>query len=286
MRRKRSAAVSWLVLPAALASLLLAVGSAASGRTLSRCSGKGYGLELRTAPADNAVRLTVGWLTAQERRHACLLHTTIRVRITGTNETATGAAWKIESVRRPWSGIVHTWAWSNWCDGKATVELRDRNGRTSRQHISDPPACVDPNAPSTLDSLGTGTRYVKRPSGRIRPHLLPKGAPPPLPYAVLKVKNAWVVSDGYTLVAVYAGSPGEGRSLGRFAIVRQNAIFGVQYNPPDIVDVGRVGAVKITRAPRGRSHETDAQHGELAFVSKNGTRGVLELTGDRVRISS
>ena len=103
---------------------------------------------------------------------------------------------------------------------------------------------------------------------------------------MIKVKNAWLVSDGYTLVAVYAGSSGDDPSIGRFAIVRQNDIFGVQYNPPDIVDVGRIGAVKITRAPQGRSRETSAQRGQLSFVSKNGTRGVLELTGDRVRIRS
>jgi hypothetical protein len=103
---------------------------------------------------------------------------------------------------------------------------------------------------------------------------------------VLAVKNGWLVSDGYTLVAVYAGSPGIDPSIGRFGIIRQSAIFGVQYYPPELVDVGRVGALKITRAPRGRSRETTAQYGRLTFISANGTKGVIELTGDHVRITS
>jgi hypothetical protein len=154
-----------------------------------------------------------------------------------------------------------------------------------KQRVPGPPACVSSDAPSTVANLGTGTKYVKRPSTRIPPHILPKGIPPPLHYALINPKNAWLVSDGYTLVAVYAGSPGENPAIGRFAIVRQNAIFGVQY-APDIVDVGRVGAVRITRAPRGRSRETTAQHGRLAFVAADGTKGILELTGDHIRITA
>jgi hypothetical protein len=107
-----------------------------------------------------------------------------------------------------------------------------------------------------------------------------------LHYALINPKNAWLASDGYTLVAVYAGSPGADPSIGRFAVIRQSAIFGLQYEPPDIVDAGKIGAVKITRAPRGRSRETTAQYGHLAFVSANGTRGVLDLTGDRVRFTA
>ena len=103
---------------------------------------------------------------------------------------------------------------------------------------------------------------------------------------MIHARNAWLAGDGYTLVAVYAGSPGADPSIGRFAVIRQNEIFGLQYEPPDIVDAGKIGAVEITRAPRGRSRETTAQYGRLAFVSANGTRGVFDLTGDRVRITA
>ena len=295
MRRERSV-VTRLVLPVALVSCLFAVGLetiAASGTTLPRCAPEGYGLEGKyvptTAHTEKAVRLTVGWLTAKEKRRSCLLKTTIRLTITGSNGVPASATWSVNSVRRPWSGIVHTWVWRNWCatgQGEATVKFHVPGERTEKQRISSPPACVDAGAPSTVADLGTGTTYVKRPTKRILPHILPKGTPSPLHYALINPKNIWLVSDGYTLVAVYAGSPGEDPTIGRFAIIRQNPIFGVQYEPPDLVDVGRVGAVKITRAPRGRSRETTAQYGRLAFVSANGTRGFLELTGDRVRITA
>jgi hypothetical protein len=126
---------------------------------------------------------------------------------------------------------------------------------------------------------------VQRPGERIPPHILPKGVPSPLHWALIKVKNAWLVSDAYTLVAVYAGSPGNDPSTGRFAIIRQNLIFGIQYEPPDLVDVAKGGALKITTTPRGATHETSAQHGQLVFVSARGTKGVIELTGDHVRLA-
>jgi len=127
---------------------------------------------------------------------------------------------------------------------------------------------------------------VKRPGDRFPPHFLTKQIPPPLHYEVMTVRNAWLVSDGYTLVAVYAGSSGHDPSVGRFAFIRQNLIFGVQYSPPDIVDVGRVGPIKITRAPRGRSRETTAQYGRLSFTAADGTKGILDLKGDHIRITS
>jgi hypothetical protein len=280
----------------ALASFLVAFGEPAGradGMTLRRCTPEGYGLEQRSAPrtahAHHAVRLTAGWLTANEKRRSCRLQTTIRLTITGSEGVAASAHWRVHSVRRPWSSIVHTWVWRNWCQpadqGEATVTFSASDGTAVTQRVADPPVCVNPDAPSTVADLGTGTKYVKRPSSRIPPHIVPKGSPPPIPYALIKVKNAWIVSDGYTLVAVYAGSPGEDPSVGRFAIVRQNAIFGIQYAPPDLVDVGRVGALEIARAPHGRSRETTAQRGRIAFVSKNGTKGILDLTDDRVRIT-
>jgi hypothetical protein len=288
-----------LLLAVALASCLVAVGkptlepAEAGGATLPRCLPEGYGPELghvpNTADSQPTVRLTVGWLTAKGKRRSCRLRTTIRLRITGSNGVAASANWNVNSVLRPWSGTVHTWVWRNWCEttqGKATIKISVPQGRTLRQHISSPPACVSADAPSTVATLGTGTKYVRRLGSRIPPHILPKGTPSPLHYADINPKSVWLVSNGYTLVAVYAGSPGDHPAIGRFAIVRQNAIFGVQYEPPDLVDVGNVGAVKITRAPRGRSRETTAQHGRLAFVAADGTRGVLELTGNRVRITA
>jgi hypothetical protein len=245
---------------------------------------------LQTGHAHQAVRLSGGWVTAKENSRACRLHTTIRLQVDapGGAAAATGH-WSVNSVRRPWSGIVHTWVWRNWCGTKqsaVTVEFSDLEGVTVKQRVSHPPTCVNPDAPTTIADLGTGTTYVKRPGNRFKPHFLPKGTAPPLHYDLINPKSGWLVSDGYTLVAVYAGSPGEHPAIGRFAIIRQNTIFGVQYNPPDIVDVGRVGAITITRAPRGRSRETTAQYGHLHFVAANGTKGILDLWNDSVRITA
>jgi hypothetical protein len=297
MRRERSAVLTRLVLAVALVSCVFVVGEpiletgTAAGVPLRRCTPEGYGLAqmlARPVSAGQAVRLTAGWLTAMEKRRRCRLHTTIRLTIKGSKGLAATAEWTVTSVRRPWTGIAHTWVWRNWCtadQGNATVEFHAPGERTTRQTISKPPACVSPGAPSTVADVGTGTKYVKR-QERFQPHILPKRAPPALHHEVLAVKNGWLVSDGYTLVAVYAGSPGIDPSIGRFGIIRQSAIFGVQYDPPDLIDVGKVGALKITDARRGRSRETTAQYGRLSFVAANGTKGVIELTGDHIRITS
>ena len=293
MRRERSAVVTRLALLVALASFLVAVGSAAGSTTLPRCAPEKYGVDLKPMPAtadpQHAVRLTVGWVTGMENRRSCSLRTTIRLKISGSDGVVASAKWRVHTVRHPWSDIVHTWVWRNWCEekhGEARVKVSDSSGRTLSQRIAGPPVCASADAATTVTNLGTGTRYVKRPSERIPPHMLPKGTPPRTQWRDLNPKNAWIVGNGYTLVVVYAGSPGGDPSLGRFAIVRQNLIFGVQYDPPDLVDVGKVGAIRITRAPRGRSRETTAQHGRIEFVSANGTRGVLELIGDHVRITA
>ncbi len=299
MRRERSATVTRLVLLVALASVLSAVGKpllgtgGAGDMRLRRCTPEGYGLAWsHTSPKGNApqaVRLTAGWLTAREKRRSCQLQTTIHLAISGSSGVAATADWHVNSVRRPWSAIMRTWIWRNWCDtdpsATATIALSAPGERTISDRFPDPPVCVSSGSPSTLTDLGTGTKNAPR-SDRIPPHILPKSVPPPLHRVLINPKNAWLVSDGYTLVAVYAGSPGVDPPLGRFAIIRQNETFGVQYEPPELVDAGRVGAVTIIHPPRGRSRETTAQSGKLAFVSTNGTKGFLDLRTDRIRITS
>ena len=236
-----------------------------------------------------AVLITAGWVAGTEKRRSCVVHTTIGLRIAGPGHVTLTRRWQVDAVLEPWGSIVHTWTWRNWCDdnpGEAHVRVSVPQGRTIRQFIEYPPTCVSAGARSTLAVRGTGTKYVQRTGSRIPPHILPASVPPPLHPEIVRVKNAWLVSDGYTLVAVYAGSPGNNPAIGRFAFVRQNLIFGVQYNPPDTVNVGRVGPIRITRAPHGRSRETSAQHGQLEFVAADGTTGVLDLTNDRVRITS
>jgi hypothetical protein len=279
-----------LALALCLVAVATAGGSAAASSTTPRCKPEGYGLRQQALPATNeglkTVRITAGWLTAAEGYRTCALHTTIRVTILGPNGVEARAHVDVTAVLRPWSATVHTWAWENWCKlGAATVKFSLPNGSGVEQLVTDPPTCVDSNAPTTLAYVGTGPKYARRGS-RIPPHILPKKFPSPLPFALIRAKNAWLASDGFTLVAVYAGNQGNRSSRGRFAIVRQNVIFGVQYAPLVLVDVPRAGALRIVRAPHGRSRETTAQRGRLHFASTRGVTGVLDLRTDRVGITS
>ena len=94
--------------------------------------------------------------------------------------------------------------------------------------------------------------------------------------------NAWLVSNGSTLVAVYAGADPRDRTKGRFGIVRQNLVAGVQTQK--VVDVPGAGALAITDAPTGQAVETTAQRGRLAFHGAAGKSGVLDLTTERATI--
>ena len=299
MRRERLAMRTRFAPLIALALIVCGFGLSVTGSgdaasvNARRCSPEGYGLEQHALPRGNqhqeAVRLTAGWLTGTEGRRICALRTTIRVEIRHSGRVEASARWRVRTVLNPWSATVHTWVWRNWCPhgpGEATVTFSLPNGTKVRQRVSDPPTCVDRSAPTTLADLGTGTKYVSSHGDRIPPHFLPPGTPPPLQRELIDPVNAWLVSDGYSLVAVYAGSPGIDPSLGRFAIIRQNLIFGVQYDPPDFVDIPAAGALKITAAPQGAASETSAQRGKLTFMSENGTTGVLDLRRDRVRIIS
>jgi len=116
---------------------------------------------------------------------------------------------------------------------------------------------------------------------RIPAQMLAPDAPVPISAQVLQPANAWLVSDGATLVAVYAGAAADTPSNGRFVIVRQNLAVGNQTE--DTIDVAGTGLLKITSAPIGAAVETSAQRAKLRFRGSNGTAGVLDLATDRTR---
>jgi hypothetical protein len=116
------------------------------------------------------------------------------------------------------------------------------------------------------------------PLERIPAHLLPSGTPVPVPPGVIKASNDWLVSDGGTLVAVYAGTDGSNPANGRFVIVRQNAHTGRQ--TIRVVNVPGARSVSIISPPRGARVETSAQRGGLDFITATGARGVLHLNND------
>ena len=100
--------------------------------------------------------------------------------------------------------------------------------------------------------------------------MLGPGVPVPIPPSVLRMRNGWLVSDGRTLVAVYAGAAGDDPSAGRLVIVRQDLVAGTQ--TVRTLDAGPTGALAIAAAPLGSSVETSAQTGSIRMRTAGGPR--------------
>jgi hypothetical protein len=110
--------------------------------------------------------------------------------------------------------------------------------------------------------------------------MLEDDVPVPVAPSVLRVRNGWLVSNGETLVAVYAGAAGDEPSVGRVVIVRQNLAAGKQ--TVRVVDAGPTGALAVAAAPLGRTVETAAQTGSLRLRTADGGLLTLDLGSDRV----
>jgi hypothetical protein len=114
-----------------------------------------------------------------------------------------------------------------------------------------------------------------QPPRPIPARMLGPGVPVPISPALLRVRNAWLVSDGRTLVAVYAGADGEDPSVGRLVIVRQDLRAGNQ--TVRTIDAGPTGALTIAAAPLGSSVETSAQTGKIRLRAADGGALTLDL---------
>jgi hypothetical protein len=110
--------------------------------------------------------------------------------------------------------------------------------------------------------------------------MLDSTVPVPISPSILRARNGWLVSDGRTLVAVYAGAAGSDPEVGRVVIVRQNLVAGKQ--AIRIVDAGPTGALTIAAAPLGASVETSAQTGEILLRSAAGAQLLLDLGAAKV----
>jgi hypothetical protein len=110
--------------------------------------------------------------------------------------------------------------------------------------------------------------------------MLDSDAPVPVGPSVLRARNGWLVSDGRTLVAVYAGAAGSDSTIGRLVIVRQDLAAGAQ--TVRVVDAGPTGALTIATAPLGSSVETSAQTGRLGLRTAGGRSLELDLATDEV----
>lgn len=110
--------------------------------------------------------------------------------------------------------------------------------------------------------------------------MLGTDVPVPIAPSVLRERNGWLVSDGKTLVAVYAGAAGDDPSLGRVVVVRQSLVAGKQ--TVRVVDAGQTGPLTVAAAPLGSAVETSAQMGRLRLRSTEGRLLTLDLGSDQV----
>jgi hypothetical protein len=133
---------------------------------------------------------------------------------------------------------------------------------------------------ATTDSSTEPTPAPSSEPAPIPGEVLSADVPVPVPPSVLRERNGWLVSDGKTLVAVYAGAAGRDPSVGRVVIVRQDLVAGTQ--TVRIVDAGRTGALTIAHAPLGSSVETSAQKGDIRFRTAGGRSVTLDLGSDEV----
>jgi hypothetical protein len=136
---------------------------------------------------------------------------------------------------------------------------------------------------ASVATTDANTEPVPAPDTAPRPipaQMLGDDAPVPVAPSLLRVRNGWLVSDGETLVAVYAGAAGDEPSVGRVVIVRQNLVAGKQ--TVRVVDAGSIGGLAIAAAPLGSAVETSAQTGRLRLRTAAGRLLTLDLGSERV----
>jgi hypothetical protein len=110
--------------------------------------------------------------------------------------------------------------------------------------------------------------------------MLGSDLPVPVSPSLLRVRNGWLVSDGRTLVAVYAGAAGDDPTVGRLVVIRQDLAAGRQ--TIRTVDAGATGALTIAAAPLGSSVETSAQTGSVRLRTAGGRVLRLDLRTEQL----
>jgi hypothetical protein len=136
---------------------------------------------------------------------------------------------------------------------------------------------------ASVATTDSNTEPAAAPSFELRPipgQMLGSDVPVPVSPSILTVRNGWLVSDGKTLVAVYAGAAGNEPAVGRVVIVRQDLVAGRQ--TVRAVDAGPTGALTITAAPLGSAVETSAQTGTVSLRAGGGELLTLDLVDGEV----
>ncbi len=269
-------------------------GAARSASAIPACRVGDYDLGLTERNVGGNVLAVAGILNMGGR--ACAMNTTLAIAVQyhfGDSDPrpvrpvrGNPTRWRVSRVLQPWSQLVHTWTWRNWC-GRPRHEYLVLSGprgksteRIARRIRA--PVCRDRHARSALVDTRPGTRLLPFVEDPVPAHILPPDTPIPVSPTLIRVQNAWLVSDGRILVAVYAGEAGNDSSAGRFVVIRQSLVFGNQWE--DVVPAGRTGAVRLTHVPLGAAVETSAQHADLSFTSAGGQDGVLHLATDAAAI--
>jgi hypothetical protein len=111
--------------------------------------------------------------------------------------------------------------------------------------------------------------------------ILGSNVPVPIPSSIITETNGWLDSNGYNLVAVYAGSKADDPSQGRVVIVRQDLRAARQ--TVQTVDAGSTGPLSVAAgAPTGAAVETAALTGTLALTTGGGATVRLDLSNNTV----
>jgi hypothetical protein len=111
--------------------------------------------------------------------------------------------------------------------------------------------------------------------------ILGSDVPVPVASSVIDETNGWLVSNGYNLVAVYAGSKGDDPTQGRVVIVRQDVRASRQ--TVQIIDTGATGPLTVAaNAPTGAAVENSALTGALTLSTSHGATVRLNLNTNTV----
>ena len=111
--------------------------------------------------------------------------------------------------------------------------------------------------------------------------ILGPDVPVPVSASIINATNGWLVSNGYNLVAVYAGSAGGDSTQGRVVIVRQDLTAGKQ--TVQIVNAGSTGPLSVApTAPSGAAVETTALTGSLDLRTSDGRMARLNLSTNTI----
>ena len=135
----------------------------------------------------------------------------------------------------------------------------------------------------SVETTDSNTEAAAAPSSEAHPipgQILGPDVPVPIAPSILDARNGWLVSDGKTLVAVYAGAAGSDPAEGRVVIVRQDLVAGKQ--TVRAVDAGPTGALTITVGPLGSAVETSAQTGNIRLRTARGLVLTLDLGSGKV----